>query len=106
VHNYVLAIQDDDYEKAYSYLANRSGRPTLSEFRRSLQNDRYGEDVNIRFGATEITSNFATVDLEVIYGSGPFGGEYSFSDTAELLRQAGAWKLTSMPYRLWEYGWY
>ena len=28
VHNYVLAVLNDDYEKAYGYLANLDNKPT------------------------------------------------------------------------------
>ena len=33
VHNFVFAIQQDDFERAYSYLYEAEGKPTLSEFR-------------------------------------------------------------------------
>ena len=36
VHNYVLAVLDKDYEKAYGYLAELKYKPTYEEFRRAF----------------------------------------------------------------------
>ncbi|NTW11971.1 MAG: hypothetical protein HGA30_01525, partial [Anaerolineales bacterium] len=38
VHNYVLAVLDKDYEKAYGYLADLEYKPTYEEFRRPFLN--------------------------------------------------------------------
>jgi len=36
VHNYVVAVLNKDYEKAYSYLADLDHKPTYEEFRDSF----------------------------------------------------------------------
>ena len=33
VHNYVFAIQQDDFERAYNYLIDGENKPTFSDFR-------------------------------------------------------------------------
>ncbi len=37
VHNYILAILNKDYEKAYGYLADLDNKPSFEEFRDSVR---------------------------------------------------------------------
>jgi len=109
VHNYVVAVLNRDYEKAYEYLADLDHKPTFDEFRRpfvtgTLNPDSSGVDV----GASEITGDDAYVDVAVIYNpSDPFSTGYRDVQRAILVKQGGAWKISSMPtYYLWDYSWY
>src|SRR5512134_2099174 len=36
VHNYVLAVLNDDYQKAYGYLADLENKPTYEQFRNAF----------------------------------------------------------------------
>ena len=36
VFNYILAIRNEDYTKAYGYLAEKTAKPTISGFRQGL----------------------------------------------------------------------
>ena len=47
VHNYVVAVLNKDYEKAYGYLADLDNKPTYEEFRESFR-DRCAQPWTIR----------------------------------------------------------
>ena len=109
VHNYVIAVLNKDYQKAYSYLADLDHKPTYEEFRSAfvtgaLNPDSSGVDV----GSSEITGEDAYVEVAVIYNpSDPFSTGYRDVQRAILVKQSGAWKISSMPtYYLWGYNWY
>lgn len=109
VHNYIVAVLNKDYEKAYTYVADLERKPTFEEFRDSfvtgmLNPNNYGVDV----GDSEITGDDAYVEVAMIYNpSDPFSSGYRDIQQAILIKQGGAWKLSSMPtYYMWDYNWY
>ena len=109
VHNYVLAILNKDYEKAYGYLADLEYKPTYEEFRRPFLNGYVNpENTAVDVGESEISGDEASVEVAQIYNSGdPFSSGYRDMQRAILVRQNGAWKLSSMPaYNFWDYSWY
>jgi hypothetical protein len=109
VHNYVVAVLNRDYEKAYGYLADLEHKPTYEEFRRSFLNGEVNpESQAIDIGEGNIAGDTATVNLVLIYNpSDPFSTGYRNSQSAALIKQNSAWKLTLMPqYNLWGYNWY
>jgi hypothetical protein len=107
-HNYVLAVLNKDYQKAYSYLADLEHKPTYEEFRQSFFNGTTNPgDIGIDVGAVEINKEEAVVTLAVYYSNtDPFSSRYSTEERALLVKQNGAWKLNSMPYNFWDYNWY
>lgn len=109
VHNYVLATLNKDYEKAYSYLADLDYKPTYADFRRAFLNGEVNpENQAVDIGASDIVGDTATVELQLIYNSSDlFSTGYRNMQTADLVKQEGAWKLTLMPqYNFWGYNWY
>lgn len=108
VFNYVLAVTNRDYEKAYSYLADLHYKPAYEEFRQSYLNGMLNSDnVAVDVGEAEIDGDVASVEVNLIYASGdPFSSSYRNLDHAALVRQDGDWKITSMPYNFWDYNWY
>ena len=109
VHNYVLAVLNKDYEKAYSYLAELDNKPTFDEFRRAFLNGEVNPDNQaVDIGESDVFNDTATVDIALIYNpSDPFSSGYRNTQSAQLLKQNGAWKLTLMPqYNFWGYSWY
>jgi hypothetical protein len=108
-HNYVVAVLNRDYEKAYSYLADLKNKPTYEEFRRAFLNGEVNPGSSaVDIGESVIVGDTATVEIALIYNpSDPFSTGYRNVQTADLVRQNGAWKLTLMPqYNLWGYNWY
>jgi hypothetical protein len=108
VHNYVLAILNKDYEKAYGYLADLDNKPTELQFRQSFLNGMVTpENAGVEVGKVETIGNEAYVSLTIYYSyNDPFSSRYGSPDRANLVKQNGVWKLSYMPYNFWDYSWY
>ncbi len=109
VHNYVLAVLNGDYKKAYGYLADLENKPTYEQFRDSfLKGTVNPNNSAVDIGKSEINSDTASVEVAMIYNpSDPFSTGYRDVQRAFLVKQDGAWKLSSMPgYYFWDYSWY
>ena len=109
VHNYVLAVLSDDYEKAYKYLADLDNKPTYEQFRDAFLTGVVNPNNSaVDIGASEVTDETASVEVALIYNpSDPFSTGYRDVQRAVLVKQNGAWKLSSMPgYYFWDYNWY
>ena len=110
VHNYVLAILNKDYEKAYGYLADLNQKPSYDTFRQAFAIGRLDPGQSgTKIGAAEITGDSATVDVTMVNAAGgdPFSSGFNDLGRAQLLSQNGAWKISSMPaYNLWDFSWY
>ena len=109
VHNYVLAVLNKDYEKAYGYLAEIENKPTFNEFRRAFLNGEVNPDnQGVDVGESEVFGDTATVEISLVHNSSdPFSTGWRDSQIAQLVKENGEWKLTLMPqYYLWGYNWY
>lgn len=104
IFNYILALKNSDYEKAWSYLS-----PTLEEFprnaerfqqmvsRNSYQFSNLNNDLILKFGTTQRVGNRATVTViqTIFYNSGLFSRkEYTRSFSMDLVYQNNQWKIT------------
>jgi hypothetical protein len=107
-HNYVLAVLNKDYEKAYGYLADLKYKPTYEEFRQSFLNGMVNPDgTGLDVGEAVINRDEAVVNLTIYYSySDPFSSRTGTTDRALLVEQDGAWKVSSMPYNFWDWNWY
>ncbi len=109
VHNYVLAVLNKDYNKAYGYLADLPNKPTYDSFRQAFAVGRLNPGISgIKVGTADITGDNASVDVMMLNTSGdPFNSGVNDMGQAQLLMQNGAWKLSSLPaYNVWDFGWY
>ncbi|MEO5887372.1 MAG: hypothetical protein ABIQ77_06900 [Anaerolineales bacterium] len=109
VHNYVLAVLNKDYEKAYGYLADLDNKPTYEEFHDSFLTGMINPDNSgVDIGKSDITGDDATVEVTLVYNaSDPFSTGYRDTQRAILVMQNGAWKISSMPqYNFFDYNWY
>jgi hypothetical protein len=109
VHNYVVAVLNKDYKKAYGYLADLENKPTYEQFQKSFVTGALNPGNSaLDVGKSDITGDNATVEVAMIYNpSDPFSTGYRDVQNAILVRQNGQWKISSMPtYFLWDYGWY
>jgi hypothetical protein len=109
VHNYVLAVLNNDYEKAYGYLADLDNKPTFEQFRNAfIQGTVNPNNSAVDVGLSEISDDTATVEVAMIYNpSDPFSTGYRDVQRAILVQRNGAWKLSSMPcYYFWDCSWY
>ena len=108
-HNYVVAVLNKDYEKAYAYLAELDNKPTYEQFRDAFIKGAVNpNNAAVDIGGSEITGDTASVEIALIYNpTDPFSTEYRDVQHALLVKQGGAWKLSSMPtYYFWDYNWY
>lgn len=108
-YNYVLAIVNKDYEKAYGYLADLDNKPTYEQFRQSFFNGSVNPgNAGVDVGSADINGDEAIVELTLVYSpSDPFSSGYQNTDRALLVNQDGNWKLSAMPtYSYWDYNWY
>jgi hypothetical protein len=108
VHNYILGLIQHDYERAFSYLADKQKKPDFSQFRMELaRSENEINRVSVTFGEIFITDDSATVALNMSqsYGS-PITRSSWYAETAQLIRENGDWKIVSMPYPLWSWNWY
>ena len=104
IHNYIFALQQEDYERAYVYLADEENKPTYTEFLRDVITVS-SDDVQI--GDVEISEQTASVQLILTNTSGRiFFDYYEYYETALLVEQDGEWKILSMGYHYWYWNWY
>jgi len=108
VNNYVLALQQGDYQRAYRYLAEKQNKPTYEQFRRSFFNNQLDvHGTGVRIGTPEISGQEAFIEVTVIHSAGdPFSREWNTTETAVLVSQAGGWRISQMPYPYWGWDWY
>ena len=109
VHNYVVAVLEKDYEKAYGYLADLEYKPEYEDFRQAFLNNMVNPgDSAVDIGEVELIDDEAYVEVALIYNpSDPFSTGYRDVQRAILVEQGGAWKLSSMPtFYYWDYSWY
>ena len=109
VRNYVIAVQNMDFERAYGYMAERDAKPGYDNFRKAFLNSELDtSNAALQIGSTRnISESEAVVDVTLVYSSNdPFSRSWSDSQKASLIKQDGSWKLTSMPYPYWGWDWY
>ena len=108
LHNYVTALYQKDYEKAYAYLADLENKPKYTLFRQaflSKQIDPTNSDLQIE--SAEISEREALVLISVISSwGGPFESTSRSAYTATLEKQNGQWKISNLPYPYWGWDWY
>lgn len=109
VHNYVLAVLNGDYQKAYGYLADLENKPTYEEFRDAFVKGVVNPNNSaVDVGQSDVNNDTASVEVAMLYNpSDPFSTGYRDVQRAILVMQEGAWKISSMPgYYYWDYNWY
>lgn len=109
VHNYVLAVLNRDYQKAYGYLADLKNKPTYEQFRDAFIKGMVNPNNSaVDIGKSEINNDTASVEVALIYNpTDPFSTGYRDVQRAVLVKQNNGWKLSSMPtYYFWDYSWY
>ncbi|MBN1992176.1 MAG: DUF4878 domain-containing protein [Anaerolineae bacterium] len=107
VHNYFLAIQRGEFEKAYGYLSDElKSKPDLDEFIRTVDN---GSEASLQIGRSSINGERARVEVSITTysGGGPFErGHYTREETVYLRRAGGGnWQVIEYPYPYWGYDW-
>lgn len=106
-HNYILAIQKEDFERAYGYLSTAlDGYPkSLREFEDDVFDNswrfRLDIDTTITLGEAKITGNKAFVEITEsrFYGGDLFDSGQSINDFDMVLQlENGEWKVIDSGY--------
>jgi hypothetical protein len=109
VHNYLLALENQDFERAYAYLVEAENKPTFDVFQRTFLERRADPgSASVLIGESKPSGDGLLLDLVIVHaGSGPFEDTYREPASA-LLKQdsAGSWKIVSLPYPFWYWDWY
>ena len=104
LHNYIFALQENDYEKAYTYLAEDDYKPTYSNFLRDVITSNQD---SVQIGDVHIADDTASVSLTYTnMGGGIFFDQYDYTENATLVLQDGEWKVFQMSYAYWYWDWY
>jgi hypothetical protein len=111
VHNYFLAIQRKEFEKAYNYLSDDlKSKPDLDEFIREMDNAGRDQETALSIGETRLGDVHTQVDVTITtYRPGAlFDSNSHTSQDTVYLRAAGdgsRWKIIEFPYPYWGYYW-
>jgi len=113
-HNYLLALQLEDYERAYGYLSpTLPGYPDDAEtFERNVRDNRWSfgyhdDDVSLAVEAVNVSGDKAKIVVRKIefYRGGLFdSGQYSTTFDMTLRRDEGTWKVVDSD-RYWANCW-
>ena len=108
VFNYILALHNGDFEKAYGYLSDGENKPSITRFRQNLLvNQQQWKNSSVDILEDLISTDYAVVIVYSNFSSGGmFSGGYSNGETASLEKTGGEWRIISMPYLYWSYDWY
>jgi len=111
VQRYLLAIQDKNYQTAFSYLIPQDPKDidnrvlTYDEWLMSVRNNS-DTTWKASLGAVKITGDSATVDvmIDVFRPGGPFANPVNTNNETFVLKKAGSsWLIISPTYLYWLY---
>ena len=110
VHNYFLALQRKEYEKAYGYLSDElKNKPDLDRFIIDISNAGLDREASLRIGDISQTDGYAEAELAITnYRTGDIfnSGRYTTNDSAVLRQNTnGEWRLIQFPYPYWVWQW-
>jgi hypothetical protein len=108
LRNYVLSLQEGDFQRAYGYLQATENQPSFTTFQQSmLRNDEGLSQAAIQLGSVKITGDNALVNVTIIHNNNdPFDRTWIENTTGLLTLQGGEWRLVNMPYPYWGWDWY
>jgi hypothetical protein len=108
VHNYILALDKGDYQRAYGYLADEDNKPSYEEFALYFFDSHFHlKEYSIAVEDVQTIGEKALVHIIVTDASSTdILRLYNHKSTATLTLQDGAWKIEEMPYPFWAWDWY
>jgi hypothetical protein len=109
LRNYVLALEKEDYQRAYGYLQDADLKPDFDYFRQAFLTKQLNPSRSaMQIGETKQSGEDVIVSVVVIRGSsGPFGNASRESTSALLVKdENGDWKIANLPYPYWGWDWY
>lgn len=108
VHNYVLSLNQEDYERAYTYLSSEHAEITLSEFEQALS-ERKNEIKNSNITISRILDGDDAIVLQLNirknYERNLLTNPDLYNEFGQLVNENGEWKISSMPEPYWPEEW-
>lgn len=107
VQRYLLALEAEDYQKAYSYTSFPSGTPKYEEWRDtaiSCREERGSKSMRVTLGKSKVTGDEATVNVVVdVFSPGVlFENPVRTQNITFFLKEKEtSWKITSPTYVWW-----
>lgn len=107
VRNYIVAIKKGEYERAYQYLAVTTSPIEKLSFSQTFTTQGSAiASTGVEVGQSTIDGAQAVVQVTLLHGDGElFGNIYREQQSAELTQAGGVWKIKTMPYPFWNFGW-
>ena len=97
---YLKSVFDGDYDLAASFLEANS-KCDASDLDRTFVN----KTVRISLSSVDITDESARVKIRLEYSSGsPFDSSYSEEQTIRLVKEDNLWKITGIPWPMYDCG--
>lgn len=108
VHNYTVALHNKDFDRAYGYLAEGTYKPTREIFQQVLLANQSGlNNASMQVDQTTLQGDQAYLSITVVHASSDlFGNAYREVQSGLVVRQAGTWKIKSLPYPYFNWDWY
>jgi hypothetical protein len=108
VFNFALAVQRQDVERAYGYLADLDHKPIQQVFQQAILNGTIDPAASLQVADAVMTGEDTALVMVTIHtmSNGPFDSGWDSTENATLVRQDGAWKITYMPYPYWSFDWF
>jgi hypothetical protein len=101
VHNYLLALQNQDYERAYAYLGDTNEIPDFEQFQSDLwQLDQEVNRIAVQIGESNQAGDRVTVEMNLIHpGQGLLAETWTERSAAVLISDSSsAWKIIKIPF--------
>ena len=109
LRNYVLALQKDDFQRAYGYLEQGTDSIDYDQFQEVFLTHRQElARISVRLGSVEKTDRKAVVNLTLIHpANGLFNEGWRENSSALLVQdENGIWKIKRMTYPFWGPDWF
>ena len=109
LRNYIIALEKDDYQRAYGYLQDADGKPDFDHFRQAFLTRQLDlSSTALQIGESRRSGEVVFVPVVVIHGSNePFENPYRESTNAVLVKEDnGNWKIANLPYPYWRWNWF
>lgn len=108
VHNYVLSLNQENYERAYNYLSSEHTQITLTDFEQALS-ERKSEIKNSNITISRILDGDDAIVLQLNirknYESSLLTDPDLYNEFGQLVKENGEWKISSMPEPYWPEEW-
>jgi hypothetical protein len=115
IHNYLLALQNEDYERAYGYLSpNLAGYPTTpATFASDVSQNAWqfgqdGSDSAFEISGSKNYGKETIVDVTFTsFNRGGLFGSNSYTETTQftLANESDGWRIVHGNYRFWVQCW-